>query len=296
MLSRSICDQIKQCGLSTLHDYWFTSLFAGEPRFQDGVLSYYDGRLVTLCGFPLRGNPPIDGPLVRRLVEKWIGEDPAVQAVCYVGPNRVDLSRLRKFSFRCVSEQPAIPIASELFIDCNGQPDSVLKKRIYRRSRSLSFERRVRSAGSVSAEHFQLIEFFYRKRQVTTYLAEIAFAIPVLLRSRRVHLIEARKDGKLCGFIALHKPFLDISVGLFMACRPDIPGVCDFLYSAMLDESKRLGATSVNVGPSPSLGHFNFKKKWGGEPVVPPYYFVQWARGLLAQRFHTSWGPRMVRL
>lgn len=295
MLTHKKKEQLRLRGSSTLHDHWFISIFAGEPHLEDGVLSYYDGRLVTLCGFPLRNDPPIGSAVVRRLAEHWVA-DAGVQSICYVGPNFVNLTGLRKFGLRCVAQQPAFPIASELFIDCNGNPDSVFKKRIYRRSRSLEFKSRIRTAGNVSAEHFQLIELFYRERELTPYLAEISFALPVLLRSRRVHLIEARKEGKLCGFIALHKPFLDIAVGLFMACRQDMPGVCDFLYSAMLEESQRLGATSVNVGPSPSVGHFNFKKKWGAVPVVPPYYYMQWARGSLARRFHTSWGPRMVRL
>lgn len=295
MLSRKVCNRIRQYGSCTLHDHWFTSIIAGEPYFQDGVLSYYDGRAVTVCGFPLRGEPPIDGAVVRRLAEHWAG-DPAVQSISYAGPDSVRLSRLGQFGFRCVASQPAIAIASELFIDCNGGADSIFKKRIYRRSRALEFKSSIRTGGTVSAEHFQLIELFYQKREVTEYLAEIAFTLPVLLRSRRVHLIEARKEGKLGGFIALHKPFLDVAIGLFMACREDMPRVCDFLYGVMLDQCQRLGATSVNVGASPSVGHFNFKKKWGGEPLVPPYYFAQWARGMLARRFHTSWGPRMVRL
>jgi len=295
MLTQKQKEALRRQGSCTWHDHWFVSIFAGEPHLKQGVLSYYDGRLVTMCGFPLRGEPAIEASIIRELAAEW-ASNAEVQSICYVGPQTMRLTRLRRFGFRKVAQQPPIGISSELFLNCNGAPGSVFKKRVYRRSCSLGFKSQVRTGGTVSAEHFKLIEQFYRQREVSTYLAEIAFALPVLLRSRRVSLVEARKNGVLCGFIALHKPFSDVAVGLFMARQEDMPGVCDFLYSAMLDESRELGATSVNVGPSPTVGHYNFKKKWGGEPVIAPYYYVQWARGALAQRTHTSWGPRMIRL
>jgi hypothetical protein len=295
MLSRAVSNRIKEFGQSTLHDYWFTSLFAGEPHFEDGMMVYFDGRVVCLCGFPLQCAPPIEDAQVIRLAQKWI-RDRGAESVIYLGPRAVRLNRLKDLGLRRVAEQKPWVVSAELFIDCSESSTAALHQRVYRRSRALNFSANVTSGGFASAEYFELIEVFYRAREITNYLAEIAFALPVLLRSKRVQLVEARKNGKLSGFIALHKPFSKTAVGLFMAGHPEVPGVCDFLYSAMLDEANRLGATRVNVGPSPSVGHFNFKKKWGGAPAVAPYYFVQWARGVLAQRNHTSWGPRLLRI
>lgn len=295
MLTRSASNRIKQFGLSTLHDHWFTSLFAGEPHFEDGVLAYFDGRVVCICGFPLQSSQPIARSLILHLAGKWVCERGA-ESIVFIGPAAKGLNKLKKLGLRVVNEQRPSKIASELSIDCTNGPGSVFHRRIYRRSRALDFIVSIRTGGVASAEHFQLIETFYRSREVTGYLAEIAFALPAVLRSPRVRLVEARKDGRLCGFIAMHKPFANQVVGLFMACRQDMPGVCDFLYGAMLDEARRLGASRINLGPSPSKGHFDFKRKWGGEPLVPPYYFVQWARGVLALRFHTAWGPRLLRL
>ncbi len=148
----------------------------------------------------------------------------------------------------------------------------------------------------ISAEHFNLIEMFYAERRLTAYLAESLFVLPAVLRSARVRLIEARRAGRLSGFAAIHKPFCDTAIGLFMMCSGNVSGVSDFLYSVMLEQARALGANWLNVGPSPSLGHFNFKVKWSGEAKVAPYYFVQWARGPLGRRFHTSWGPRILHL
>ncbi|MFN2491293.1 MAG: hypothetical protein ABR501_00225 [Pyrinomonadaceae bacterium] len=295
MLTRSEGKLIEQRGMSTLHDYWFNSLFAGEPYFEDGLLAYYDGRIVTLCGFPLRNVPAVDDSVYCRLAQEWVGHRGA-ESVIFVGPHPISFRALSKEGLRRVVEEKCEKIAAELFIDCTSNSDSVFRRRVYRRSRAMDFQLRVRTGGIVSAEHFRLVEIFYRKRERTGYLAEIAFALPTVLRSRRVQLIEARKDHRLCGFVAMHKPFADTAVGLFLASDHKVIGVCDFLYGAMLEQAKLGGASSLNVGPSPSIGHFNFKLKWGGQSKVPPYYFVQWARGTLARRFHTSWGPRLIRL
>lgn len=295
MLNRDESRRIKREGLSTLHDYWFNSLFAGEPYFEDGLLAYYDGRIVTLCGFPLRGESPVDDSVYHRVACKWV-RDRGAEAVIFLGPRPVSFRVLSKEGLRRVAEEPPHRIDGELLIDCASDSGSVFRRRVYRRARAQDFDLTLRKGGIVSAEHFQLVEMFYRERELTAYLAENAFVLPTVLRSRRVQLIEARKNGRLCGFAAMHKPFADTAVGLFMMSNHRVTGVCDFLYGVMLEQAIRLGASSLNVGPSPSLGHFNFKVKWGGKLAIPPHYFVLWARGNLARRCHTSWGPRLIKL
>jgi len=295
MLTRSESRQIEHDGFSTLHDYWLNSLFAGEPFLQDGVLVYYDGRIATICGFSLRNKQAIEPALCRRVAQEWVTNRGA-ENIIFIGPGRVDFCCLSKVGLRKVWEEHPRPISAELFIDCTEQADSIFQRRVYKRARSLAFELTIRRGGIVSAEHFHLIETFYAERRLTAFLAEVLFMLPVLLRSSRVRLIEARKEGRLCGFAMVHKPFCDTASGLFMMCNHSNRGVSDFLYSVMLEQTLALGASSLNLGPSPSPGHFNFKMKWGGEAKVPPYYFVQWGRGVLGRRFHTSWGPRILHL
>lgn len=295
MLTRKEIRHINRFGVSTLHNYWVMSLYAGEPFFKNSVLAYYDGRLVTICGFPLRGAPPIYDDVIRRLALSWVLER-NVESILYVGPRPLNLNCLGDYKFRRITLQRRRIISSELFIECNDNSGSVFERRVYSRSQSMGFECKIKAGGIISAEHMTLIEQFYRKRGITGYLAAISFALPALLQSRRVWIIEARKDGFLRGFLALHKAFTDIAIGLFLAHDNQTPGVSDFLYSKMLDHSRRLEAKSVNVGSSPSRGHYDFKRKWGGKVGVPPYYLVRWARGLLARRCYSAWGPRLIKL
>jgi hypothetical protein len=111
-----------------------------------------------------------------------------------------------------------------------------------------------------------------------------------------VNIIEARRGDRLHGFILLHRAFVDGVMSLYIFHDHATTGVSDFLYGEMLNYARALGAASVNVGASPSPGHYDFKLKWGGKPDVPPYHLVQWTRGHLARRYHTFWGPRIIRL
>ena len=294
MLTSQQILRIRTKGISALHDYWFNSLFAGEPYLERDMLVYYDGRVVTICGFPFR-EELFDGEVCRSVARDWALNRRA-EAIVFMGPRRVSLDCLRKEGFRRIAEGRPRRITEELFIDCSGAPRSALSTRVYRRSQARDFDLTLRQGGIVSAQHLQLLELFYRERELSEELAEVAFALPAVLRSRRIRLIEARRNKELCGFAAFHKPFAHTAVGLLMIVNPTVRGVSDFLYGKMLDQARLLGACDLNVGSSPSLGHFKFKLKWGGRPQVPSCYYAQWARGNIARRYHISWGPRLTRL
>ena len=295
MLSKRESALIRQVGITTTHDYWLNSLIAGEPYMEHDLISYYDGRVVTLSGFPLNNGSKFNAKVCRTIAENWVTKRGA-ESVVFLGPRSVSFHTLSKQGFRIAAEEKANHFSAEVLIDCTNGPGSIFDRRIFRRSRAFDFAVKLRNGGVISAEYFKLIERFYQNRELTAYLAESAFAIPAVLRSPKVRLIEARKDNKLCGIVAIHKPFDDVAVGLFMMTDPDIPRVCDFLYSVMLEEARRLGAKRLNVGPSPSVGHYRFKLKWGGVAAVPPYYYARWGRGPILRRFHISWGPRLLRL
>jgi hypothetical protein len=295
MLTPSQRNDIMQNGLSTLHDYWTESLISGEPFFEDDVLIYYDGRMVSLCSFPLRGRKPVEAAVIKDLSRRWVVDNQA-EALIYWGPEKMDFRHLKKYGFRCTEGYAGGEQAAELFINCAEAAAAVHHLRSYRLAVRCGFTAEFRTGGIVPADYFKLIEAFFRKAGVSDYLATMAFVLPALLRSGDVHLVEARLEGKLCGFSTLHKPFSDIAVGLFLAHDAQTPHVSDFLYGQTIIYAEQLGIKLLNVGSSPSVGHYNFKRKWGAEPLVPPFYYSIWARGQLARRKYMYWGPRIVKL
>lgn len=293
MLTPKQVDFIHQNGIATLHDYWGESLFSGEPFFENGILSYYDGRVVTVCGYPLCGESSADDAVVNDLCRGWADERNA-EAILYIGPQPQNFSCLRDYGFRCTHNKRGGDISAEVLIDCSGTPNVITDHSFYRRALKMGFESRVKTGDIVPVDYIRLIEIFYKRTAISGYLVKMAFALPALLRSCRVQLIEARLGGRLCGFATLHRAFAHVAVGLFLAHDCQTPGVSDFLYGELLVHAQRLGVKYVNVGQSPRLGHYNFKLKWGGTPAVPPHYYIQWVRGRLSRKQHPVWAARII--
>ncbi|HJQ33416.1 MAG TPA: hypothetical protein VJ866_14615 [Pyrinomonadaceae bacterium] len=295
MLTRKGAGDIRRLGLATIQDYWGTSLSAGEPFYEGGVLSYFDGRMVTLSGFALRDSDPPTPSALGAAAEAWVVERKA-EAVLLLGPSPVGKLLRPCSGLRLICEEHRPVTSSELLIDC-AAPDSRRRSvRLCRRGRGFGLRLGARAGGIVTAEHFALVEKFYRLRPLSSFLADVSFVIPALLRSPRVRIVEAQKDGSLAGFLVMHRPFDDVAVGMCMFHDHATAGVSDLLYHGMLTEARRLGARYVNVGASPTRGQYDFKLKWGGLPLVPPYHCAVWARGHLGRRNYISWGPRLVGL
>lgn len=295
MLTEAQIKWINRHGISTLHDYWLTSLSSGEPFLENGVLSYFDGRFVTVCGCQFRGSLPASDADLRSVMRKW-ADQKSVQAIAFLGPQPAEFRYLKEYGFRQTYREDAHELSSELFIDCSNGAGSVFEQRIYRRSQKLPFESGLRRGGMISEEYLSLIELFYFARDMTGYLADKAFTLPAVLQADRVWFVEARRGDKLYGFVGFHKPFSDIATAFFITHDHWTPSVCDFLYAKMLEQARIIGANCVNIGSCPTDGHYRFKRKWGGNPDVPAYNYAEWARGRLAMRRYKSWGPRIVRL
>ncbi|MBV8857940.1 MAG: hypothetical protein JOZ02_13480 [Acidobacteria bacterium] len=295
MLKPKDASAIRRLGFATLHDYWLTSLSAGEPFYEEGALAYFDGRMVTLSGFPLRDSAPLSKESLRALAERWAVERGA-EALLFLGP-RPDKKLLGRGSgLRLVYEGHRPAISAELFIDCADPEFEGRARRLCRAARATGLRLGSRAGGVASAQHFGLVERFYGLRPLTSFLADVSFIIPAVLRSRRVDIIEAWAGRRLAGFILMHQPFEDTAVGVFLFHDHVTAGVSDLLYQGMVAQARRRGARYVNVGASPTRGHYGFKLKWGAVPLVPPYHCSVWARGHLGRRKYISWGPRLLGL
>lgn len=295
MLTNRETRSIKEKGIAVLHDYGICSLSAGEPFLESGELTYFDGREATICGFPLRGAETRPSIQQRERVRYWVAEGGA-ESVVYFGPAPIDLDFLADLGLRRVWWQARNQIGAELVADCVEDPRNIDGGKPYRSVRARKFEAEFRTAGILPSEYLSLVEQFFARNDLSPYLANLSFSISALLRSPGMRLVGARRGTELAGFATLHKPFRDIAVAGCLFHDGVTSGVSDFLYAELLALGYKIGARFVNLGSSPTRGVYRFKQKWGGQPIVAPYYAVRWARGRLALRWFSSWGPRLVRL
>lgn len=277
MLSDAQKTIIRRCGVATMHDYRVVSLSSGEPFLEESALWYYDGRTLTICAQPLRDRPAAEDRALRDRVRRWIS-DCRVDSILYVGSSPLSFPHLEACGYIRQSVRARIPRSAELFLPVHANRCPPRLRRMIRRATLNGFSARHRRGGVIDARHLILTEQFYRKLPLTEYLAELVISLPAVMTSRDTTLLEAWEGETMRGFVTVHEPFDAVSVATFIA-HDGSPGVSDFLYAQLLDHALRAGSEFINVGPSPSSGHYRFKLKWCGVPLVPPYYAALWRRG-----------------
>jgi len=146
----------------------------------------------------------------------------------------------------------------------------------------------------LNAAHLSLIEQFFISREITPYLFDLVSQIPSLVATVGVRWFEAYHDERLAGIAALIDSFSRMNVAVLLVADPGEPGVSDILYSALIESTHSRGKQYLNLGPSPSDGHYRFKAKWGAVPAVAPYWYQAWGCGELARGDYYSWPSRLV--
>jgi hypothetical protein len=295
MLNAAERDCIREHGYCTHHAVRINSIFQGEPFLDDGLLCYFDGRRLFVCGYPLdRSSNGLIGR-VQGVVRRWVKELP-VEIVSHCGPESVPFTNVCPRTFRCTVNQAADPIKAELALDCSGEPPNRRLRRWLRSPRraALRTEEQCASGFVPRAATLQLIEEFFACREITPYLLDIAFALPALATMGDVLWFEAYERDTLRGVAICADAFETIDLGLFIATVPGATGASDALYAAIADSARRRAKRYVNWGPSPSSGHHWFKQKWGAVELAAPYYYSEWVRGGLAGREYTSWPSRLL--
>jgi hypothetical protein len=287
MLSDGQRDLIRRRGVATLHDYGIISPLSGEAFLQDGVLAYYDGRMLLVCAQPFRSAEAAPAAAARALIDQFV-EQRGVDSILYIGPQPLRLAELRRHGFFDDGVQKRRPRSAELFLPVADAG------RVYRRATRNGFVARHRTGGMIDANHLVLAEKFYSGLELSEYLAELAASLPLTMTSPDIAIIEAWEHGRLRGFVTVHEPFESLSVALFIAHDRATPGVCDFLYAQLLDHARAKQSEFVNVGPSPTEGHYRFKRKWRGIPLVPPYYAATWRRRGTRCARHRTWLLRIL--
>ena len=283
---------VRDRGFSINHDTELLAVSLGEPFLQDGILSFYDGRILSVAAFPFTQGGIICPEQLRDSVAGFLLSRPA-EIVALWSPNKVDLQFLRRKGFSPSVRYHGAHIKAELVLDCNR---AILeqKRRHLRPAVREQMRLRITRQPPVQVGHIRLIEAFFRERTMTPYLFEQFICLHVLRVSRDVRWLQAFCGEQLCGLAAVREPFATTDLALFLARDKNVKGVGDFLMYHMIATSIDGGKQFLNMGPSPTEGHYRFKLKWGAAAAVPPYRYIEWSRGTLRRRTYTNWNARAL--
>jgi hypothetical protein len=295
MLTPSAQAVIRSQGYSGHHDTRLSSIVEGEPFLQEGLLHYFDGRKLLICGYALdrREDDLLDR--VRRVARDFLRRYP-VEVVWYCGPLRTSLSSVCPSRFRPLGMARPLCTDSELALDSTVPLRSRRLRQWLRSAGPLAFSLRRRRFPEFAfqAAHYALLDRFFSSREMSAYLHDLAFKIPVLASVDAVEWFEAWQGKRLAGIAAVADAFNDMDVAVLLVAEPDLAGVSDFLYAAMRDSVRGRGKRLLNLGPSSSEGHYRFKQKWGAVPVAAPCWWQGWGAGELARRDYQSWPARLA--
>lgn len=293
LLTAAQSRRIWELGTSFHHDARIMSLVHGEPHLELDLLRFYDGRVLTISGYPLTDEAGRLQERVKSLAQASVSHAP-VELISVWSAERVNLSCLRSQGFRLAQLCRPRAIGGELMLDCR----RAVRTRAWHRSPGVARRQHLSVKTldrlELTASHIKLIENFYCGREVTPYLFNSLFSWPGMLAIERIRWIEAYQHNLLCGLAAIHDAFASVSLGLVLIRDPRVQGVADVLMHRVVASMLETGRHLLNLGSSPSEGHWAFKKKWGAQSWTPPYYYLAWARGELGMIEYSSWPARLI--
>ena len=269
------------------------SLALGEPFIKDGLLHFYDGRVLTISAYPFAEQHSSLCSRVRQLTETWCRRA-RIDLVTIWSPERVSLSFLASSGFKRTTFFPPKKMGAEMIVDCTDKQLAIKHTQRVRTLTKCCLNVNAVTQPKIQASHMTLIEGFFSSIEMTAYVFDLVTSLHGLRSLGRIRWLEAFHEQKLCGLAAVHDAFDSTDLAIFLARDRDIPGVSDFLAHHIIDSSRNLGKRYVNLGPSPSKGIYRFKQKWGGQPKVPPYFYAEWGRGPLGRRNYSSWAARII--
>jgi len=267
MLSRSQENRLWRHGLTYLHDAASLKILLGEPTLLNGLLCYHDGRVVTLCGYPLRDEVP--GPDSYELAARSLMTDvQPFEALALVGPWRME-SLPDKELVSCMESSSRL--LADLFLTLDDY--SFRNIRAFKQARRREGLRTVvdRERG-FSAHHLRLLEHFLASRwsedlESNLNLMEYAVSLWPLAALRQAEMINIYEGSRLCGFSIWRHAFRDVGIGSFIM-TDGTPYASDALVSASLESARRRNISFFNLAPSLSYGQYRFKVKWKAYPLV----------------------------
>ncbi len=294
MLDHSQKLRIRTHGGHSLHDHQFSSLLYGEAFLEDGLLTYFDGRLLTMCAYAVGQEELPQKQWMSKWVISWVRRTNP-ESVMLVTPRCPNLRGLSSLGYHRFQTWPAEPITRELIATCPGEAAA---SRVYRRQRhalNAPYRLQLSQGGDMDSRKMALIERFMRYTGMTNYLAALTTAWPAVLSNHDMYFVEAWREESLVGFIAFHRAFEQGAVAVAMARDPVERGVCDFLYAHMLDQAHHLGCTWINLCSSSTHGQHAFKLKWSEPSHFGAYALTEWRRTQTRRHFNL-WGLRTLRL
>jgi hypothetical protein len=287
MLSDEESNFIKNDLYSSDHDYYFWSHLLGEPFLYDDILYYFDGKTLSIIGFPFDKEFSI-GIVTRKIAEgiKWWSNKAELFYICYLGPSNIKLGNiLGKTFYRYYFQEPS---RYNVDVFLNLRHPQLLKTRNAKESISKvkrhGYATKIRHREFLTYQHINLLRQLILDHPMFMDDLSALITSVSLVNNKFTTFFELEIDGNLVGFIMAHefyehKPFMQA------ACFDHtVKGSSDALYSTVIKYYIDKGASWLGLGYSGDEGLYNYKTKWGGYYCSQPIYQLAWKKKGIRER------------
>jgi hypothetical protein len=279
------------------HNHSYYSLLLGEAFYSEGLLYYFDGRVLSLNTFflpPLRRGDSVDvlsmvhgifADLQPEAVNVW---GPVPDALVFPLPD----GWCRHVMAEPNPQQRDIVLSLPTF-----DPERVPHlKRSSTYARSADIELQISKGRQITWQHLRLIQGWTRDPRVDAFDRLLYSLLPSRLTARPATLFEAWSAGSLLGFAVLDFIAEDFPVYLAGFRRQLASGVGDLLVNALVSYCQAAGYRRLSFGHSYTRGLLEFKMKWGECELIETFWevlFTPAQSSLRTPSFH--WLPRTIR-
>jgi hypothetical protein len=265
---------------SSDHDYFFESVFRGEPFLEQDVLYFSDGETVSIDGCLLDKSSNSTSMLKKfsSIVESIKMQSP--KFLNYYGPWELDFRKVLGGKFVQIYNMGPDPWDVDMFIDLTDPSvlDTRNARESIRRTKKGSYSLFIKKRFFLSVEHIELIRKLISRNAIKLCDASYFLSITSIMHNNVTTFFEAYFNEKLVGFLVVHEFFEQKPFLILVCCDTKYTGVSDALYLSMITHYMEYSAERIGLGYSTNQGIYQYKTKWGGVRCNDPFYQSIWAR------------------
>jgi hypothetical protein len=240
--------------------HYVTSISGAEPFFYEPFLSYEKEDHVFIVGYPIIGE---------------LEESALRTVICKVRRKRKN-AKISVILPTLLEGEPVKGSDSYYLLDLKDLRIDQKTRNILKRAKR---EIRIVKEKALTIEHLDLIEEFIAQKKIDERSSFIFRKLKDYVNSTSyVIAISARNfSGKLIAFdiVDTFSPTYAFYMFNVRTKKNYVPGTSDALFEEMVNLALSGGKRYINLGLGINEGVRFFKKKWGGKPFLP-YYFYEW--------------------
>lgn len=277
------------------HDFYFWSMFMGEPSLTNGFLHYFDGLKVFICGYnliPNLSNKKYNINILNLVryylknyreidfIEIWAIRDQLDDVLLdflpwnYIKPNQHNVNMLFNFD------------------EYNPKISKLYK---YARNAKINYSKiKITKRKYLTQQHIKLIKSFLDDHQLNCFDYAYYGSLQGLMRSPYILIFEAWNEANvLDGFSVINTYFEKHPIFLMGFYDLNKKHVCDMLYLLILEYFKFSKADFLDIGYSINKTLYNYKMKWNPSIIFKPRGTLSFDIRKKAEIFD-HWFPQLI--